>query len=73
MKLNNINQWSINENVPQSIYLNQVNQNNSLNMYSQDNIVQNNQNKKNDEINNNNILPSQQKIQNNNLSKEDDK
>ena len=42
-------------------------------MYSQDNIVQNYQNKKNDELNNNNILPFQQKIPNNNLSKEDDK
>ena len=42
-------------------------------MYSQDNIVQNYQNKKNDELNNNNILPFQQKIPNNNLPKEDDK
>ena len=32
MKLNNINQWSINENVPQSNYPNQEKQNNSLNM-----------------------------------------
>ncbi len=39
MKLNNINKRNINENVPQSNYPNQVNQNNSLNMYAQDNIV----------------------------------
>ena len=73
MELNNINQGNINENVPKRNYPNQLNQNNSLNMYSQDNIVQNYQNKKNDELNNNNILPFQQKIPNNNLSKEDDK
>ena len=59
--------------MPQSNYLNQIYQNNSLNMFSQDYNVQTNKNKKNDEINNNNILPSQQKIPNNNLSKEDDK
>ena len=34
MKLNNINKRNINENVPKRNYPNQVNQNNSLNMYA---------------------------------------
>ena len=42
MKLNNINKRNINENVPQSNYPNQANQNNSLNVCAQDYNIQNN-------------------------------
>ncbi len=46
MELNNIDQGKINENVPHSKYPNELYKNNSLNMYTQDNIVQNNKYKK---------------------------
>ena len=57
MKLNNINKRNINENVPQSNYPNQANQNNSLNVCAQDYIIFKII-KKMDELNNNNILHS---------------